>query len=171
MNLNLITKEGLENIANHKYNGGEYTWLDNKMNIFWYKLIDFMPTSIAPNLITLIGFIPILMTCLLFFFFGNDTSISKPCWLYLLSIIAIFFYQTMDALDGKQARKIGLSTPMGALFDHGIDCMVLTYISYMTLHFVHINPDSFYIIILGIINYLCFYGSTYCEYYNGVLET
>lgn len=50
-----ITPEGLINLKNHKYNGGEYTYLDKKMNIFWYKLIDYIPTFLAPNTITLIG--------------------------------------------------------------------------------------------------------------------
>lgn len=101
MNLKLISKEGLENIANHKYKGGEYTWLDNKMNVFWYKLIDYMPTNIAPNMITLTGFINILFTCFLFMLFGLDPSIQKPWWLYVTASVSIFFYQTMDALDGK----------------------------------------------------------------------
>jgi hypothetical protein len=30
-------------------------------------------------------------------------------------------YQTLDAIDGKQARRTGTSSPMGELFDHGCD--------------------------------------------------
>jgi len=29
-------------------------------------------------------------------------------------------YQTLDAVDGKQARRTGTSSPLGQLFDHGI---------------------------------------------------
>jgi phosphatidylglycerophosphate synthase len=28
-------------------------------------------------------------------------------------------YQTLDAVDGKQARRTGTSSPLGQLFDHG----------------------------------------------------
>lgn len=29
-------------------------------------------------------------------------------------------WQTLDALDGKQARRTGSSSPLGQLFDHGV---------------------------------------------------
>jgi ethanolaminephosphotransferase len=28
---------------------------------------------------------------------------------------------TLDGIDGKQARRTGTSTPLGELFDHGLD--------------------------------------------------
>jgi ethanolaminephosphotransferase len=33
----------------------------------------------------------------------------------------MFFYQTLDAVDGKQARRTQSSSPLGQLFDHGCD--------------------------------------------------
>lgn len=44
---------------------------------------------------------------------------TAPSWVYLFLAISIFWYQTMDALDGKQARRTGSSSPLGELFDHG----------------------------------------------------
>lgn len=32
-------------------------------------------------------------------------------------------YQTLDNVDGKQARRTGTSSPLGELFDHGIDSL------------------------------------------------
>ena len=29
----------------------------------------------------------------------------------------------MDAIDGKQARRTGTGSPLGELFDHGLDCI------------------------------------------------
>lgn len=43
---NFITKEGLVALDNYKYVGGEYSWLDNKMNPFWYKIADLLPMVI-----------------------------------------------------------------------------------------------------------------------------
>jgi len=34
----------------------------------------------------------------------------------------------MDAVDGKQARRTGTSSPLGQLFDHGCDALGTTYI-------------------------------------------
>jgi phosphatidylglycerophosphate synthase len=33
--------------------------------------------------------------------------------------IGLFIYQSLDAIDGKQARRTGQSGPLGELFDHG----------------------------------------------------
>lgn len=38
-----ITPAGLTELDNYKYVGGEYSWLDNKINPFWYKLAEFLP--------------------------------------------------------------------------------------------------------------------------------
>lgn len=33
--------------------------------------------------------------------------------------IGLFMYQSLDAIDGKQARRTQTSGPLGELFDHG----------------------------------------------------
>lgn len=33
--------------------------------------------------------------------------------------IGLFIYQSLDAIDGKQARRTQQSGPLGELFDHG----------------------------------------------------
>ena len=38
-------------------------------------------------------------------------------------------YSTMDNIDGKQARRTGSSSPLGELFDHGIDSLNCTLAS------------------------------------------
>lgn len=47
---------------------------------------------------------------------------TAPRWTYLLHVVCVFLYQTLDALDGKQARRTGSSSPLGELFDHGNFC-------------------------------------------------
>jgi phosphatidylglycerophosphate synthase len=37
--------------------------------------------------------------------------------------MGLFIYQTLDAIDGKQARRTGSSNALGELFDHGCDSM------------------------------------------------
>jgi phosphatidylglycerophosphate synthase len=43
----------------------------------------------------------------------------------------VFMYQTLDAVDGKQARRTHSSSPLGQLFDHGCDAICSTLIGYM----------------------------------------
>jgi ethanolaminephosphotransferase len=34
----------------------------------------------------------------------------------------------LDGIDGKQARRTGSSNPLGELFDHGFDALLLNFI-------------------------------------------
>jgi ethanolaminephosphotransferase len=36
--------------------------------------------------------------------------------------IGLFMYQSLDAIDGKQARRTGMAGPLGEMFDHGMLC-------------------------------------------------
>lgn len=51
--------------------------------------------------------------CIIFF--------QAPRWACFLCALGLFIYQSLDAIDGKQARRTGTSTPLGELFDHGCD--------------------------------------------------
>ena len=44
-------------------------------------------------------------------------------WIPLALAITMFMYQTLDAIDGKQARRTGSSNALGELFDHGCDSL------------------------------------------------
>lgn len=44
-----------------------------------------------------------------------------PRWIFLITGIFVFVAYTLDGIDGKQARRTGSSTPLGELFDHGLD--------------------------------------------------
>lgn len=48
--------------------------------------------------------------------------------LHLTSRHSLVSYQTMDAIDGKQARRTGSAGPLGQLFDHGCDSISTTFI-------------------------------------------
>ncbi len=42
-------------------------------------------------------------------------------WIFGAAALCIFLYQTLDALDGIQARKTGVSGPLGEFVDHWFD--------------------------------------------------
>jgi phosphatidylglycerophosphate synthase len=48
---------------------------------------------------------------------------QSPRWAALMCAAGIFIYQTLDAIDGKQARRTNSSSPLGELFDHGCDSL------------------------------------------------
>lgn len=47
-------------------------------------------------------------------------------WLYLTWAAGLWIYQSLDAIDGKQARKTKTSGPLGEMFDHGCDALNTT---------------------------------------------
>ena len=51
--------------------------------------------------------------------FGGDA----PSWSLFLYGFGVFWYQQLDNVDGKQARKLQNSTPLGMIMDHGCDAL------------------------------------------------
>lgn len=41
----------------------------------------------------------------------------------------MFIYQTLDACDGKQARRTGSTSTLGELFDHGCDSLSTVFVA------------------------------------------
>uniref|UniRef100_A0A8B9FS64 Ethanolaminephosphotransferase 1-like protein n=1 Tax=Amazona collaria TaxID=241587 RepID=A0A8B9FS64_9PSIT len=72
------------------------------MQPIWNKIIKIVPLWVAPNVLTFSGFVMILV---------NYFLISSYDWDYTAS----------DSIDGKHARRTQSSTPLGELFDHGLD--------------------------------------------------
>lgn len=72
-----------------------------------------------------------------------DFSMTQelPRWVFLWSAISIFIYQTLDAVDGKQARRTKASSPLGQLFDHGCDSFSLTFFLLAAAQAVQMSPQ------------------------------
>ena len=47
-----------------------------------------------------------------------------PKWTFIYMAFSNFIYQTLDSVDGIHARAINASSPLGQLFDHGIDALL-----------------------------------------------
>lgn len=52
-----------------------------------------------------------------------------PSWALILCSFGLFAYQSLDAIDGKQARRTNSSTPLGELFDHGCDAISTVFVA------------------------------------------
>uniref|UniRef100_A0A669Q7M0 Ethanolaminephosphotransferase 1 n=1 Tax=Phasianus colchicus TaxID=9054 RepID=A0A669Q7M0_PHACC len=103
------------------------------MHPFWNTIVKIFPTWLAPNLITFSGFLLLVFNFFLMAYFDPDFYASAPehqhvpngVWVVvgLLNFIAY----TLDGVDGKQARRTNSSTPLGELFDHGLDSWACVY--------------------------------------------
>lgn len=104
--LDFISKEGEMNVKAFKYQGKD---LSLSYKYLWSPmaevLLKYTPAYIAPNTITVFGFllhtVATIILCLQLPF-GSDA----PTWSILLYGFCVCAYQMLDNLDGKQARKL-----------------------------------------------------------------
>ena len=88
--------------------------------------------------------------------------------MYVLAAIGIFLYQTLDAIDGKQARRIKAFSPLGQLFDHGSDSFSTAA---MVIHLlVCIKIPNAKLNLACYMSYITLiYMSNLCEHFTGVM--
>ena len=82
--------------------------------------------------------------------------------------IAAFAYIHFDAMDGKQARRTGTSSPLGQLVDHGCDCINLTFMVFMFWS-VYGLEVSVFLPVYASMCFAVFIASTWEEFHTGVL--
>eukprot|EP01053_Blabericola_migrator_P004341 Blabericola_migrator_1__4340@NODE_2335_length_2918_cov_380_935812_g1461_i0_p1_GENE_NODE_2335_length_2918_cov_380_935812_g1461_i0NODE_2335_length_2918_cov_380_935812_g1461_i0_p1_ORF_typecomplete_len453_score62_22CDPOH_P_transf/PF01066_21/1_2e16CDPOH_P_transf/PF01066_21/3_1e03Rab5ip/PF07019_12/7_2e03Rab5ip/PF07019_12/0_26DUF2070/PF09843_9/1_3e03DUF2070/PF09843_9/0_49_NODE_2335_length_2918_cov_380_935812_g1461_i03601718 len=125
-----LNRNDCEVLSQYKYHSVQGTKLDNILNkLWWTPLSNYIPLNIHPNTLTVAGlacsyflsFLPLVLSNPTF-----DSHVPPAC--SILAAIGFFLYQTLDALDGKQARRTGLSSPMGQMMDHGCDSLT-TFLS------------------------------------------
>ena len=87
----------------------------------------------------------------------------------LLFGFSVFLYQTLDNLDGKQARRIKNSTPLGMMMDHGCDALTVLTLSAGLARVVCLDNSTLFVwCLLAIV--FSFYITAWCQYYsNGVM--
>lgn len=90
----------------------------------WNYSLKFIPLWLAPNLITLLGLIFIILSFYLSLIYDFDCLGKAPSWVYFTHAICLFLYMLCDAIDGKQARRTNSGSPLGQLFDHVVDSFV-----------------------------------------------
>jgi phosphatidylglycerophosphate synthase len=114
-----LSEEGLKAIATHRYVACEPSLLDGLFQPWWNAATAALPRWLAPNAVTLLGTVAVVSTLPLTI---GAEPLSAAANVALA--VAVFVYQTADAIDGKQARRLGLSSPLGQLVDHGCDALV-----------------------------------------------
>lgn len=116
-----LDRRALDQLSKYKYVSVGSTPIDRLMNPFWNLVVSYIPVWVSPNLLTLLGFASTLMCLILTCVFMPTLKEAAPPWVYLANLVLLFIYQTLDAVDGKQARRTNTATPLGQLFDHGCD--------------------------------------------------
>lgn len=164
-----IPQRGLKNLAKYKYSGMDLSLIAKYiLHPFWTWLANYLPEWPAPNLITFAGFVPCLASFILTAYYCPTLSEAPPQWLCALNFLCLWLYQTLDALDGKQARRTGTSSPLGELFDHGCDALTTIFVGLSVACTIRIGsqPLVFLLIIMMLVP---FYTTQWEEYFTGTL--
>ncbi|XP_015181819.1 PREDICTED: cholinephosphotransferase 1 isoform X5 [Polistes dominula] len=125
----LLSPGQLKRLSEHKYSCTTNSLLDAFLQPWWDWLVSKVPLWLAPNLITVLGLIVNIVTTLILVYYSPDAKVEAPRWACFLCALGLFIYQSLDAIDGKQARRTGTSTPLGELFDHGCDSISTVFVA------------------------------------------
>lgn len=152
----LINDEVKQTLLEYKYNGKDDSILYEKVisPLCQFIVDKWLPESLAPNTITIIGFI-INLIPFVFLLCYSEPGEPTNAFLCIFQGIGIILYVICDNCDGKQARKIGASSPLGMMFDHGCDA-VTTGIIAMSLCMVVSIGKVYAMIVMALCIFLFF---------------
>lgn len=181
MNDQYLSDTHLEGLNNYKYNAKDTSPLSIYiMHPFWNYIVEYLPRGIAPNLMTFVGFLFtvanfVVLSWYDWGFYSSTTNAGTtpiPEWVWLMAAINIFLAYTLDGIDGKQARRIGLSGPLGELFDHGLDSYAAVFIPACLYSIFGRNVGSISPIRMYYVMWMVFFNFYIChweKYNTGVL--
>jgi len=97
-----------------------------------------------------------------------DLRGEAPRWVYFSMSALLFTYMILDNTDGKQAVRTGSSSPLGELFDHGVDSCVIAMGTIMSATCFQAGPWG--ALWLAAPGFIAFYMAHWQEYFNHFLE-
>ncbi|XP_020522671.1 choline/ethanolaminephosphotransferase 1 isoform X2 [Amborella trichopoda] len=123
-----IGHHGVGALHRYKYSGVDKSFLaKHVLQPFWSRFVSLFPLWMPPNMITLLGFMFLVISVLLAYMYSPFLDTAPPRWVHVAHGLLLFLYQTFDAVDGKQARRTNSSSPLGELFDHGCDALACAF--------------------------------------------
>lgn len=170
MTFQYITNEQLNGFDSYKYSCKDTSPLSNYvMHPFWNHTVKIFPRWIAPNAITLCGFSFLISQTILLAVVDPNMSLGGandgvPRWVWFYSAFAHFMAHTLDGIDGKQARRTGSSSPLGEMFDHGLDAWATSLLvvnMYSVFGTSLNNTDQYALLWLMCLNFLCSHWEKY----------
>lgn len=122
-----IPTNKLGNLKLYKYSSEDHSLISRYiLKRWWNSFVNIFPLWMAPNVITLLGLVFILLNLATVFYYDPYLNQPSPRWCYFFYAFGLFMYQTFDGCDGCHARRTGQSGPLGELFDHSIDAINTT---------------------------------------------
>ncbi|XP_075212584.1 choline/ethanolaminephosphotransferase 1 bbc isoform X7 [Lycorma delicatula] len=166
----LLSAGQLKRLADHKYSYESASLLDSWLQPWWNWLVSKVPIWLAPNLITVSGLIVNILTTLILVWYSPDAKAEAPRWAFFVCAFGLFVYQSLDAIDGKQARRTGTSTPLGELFDHGCDSISTVFVALSACIAVQLGHSPSWMFFQCFCAITLFYCAHWQTYVSGTLR-
>eukprot|EP00249_Psilotum_nudum_P017622 c26412_g1_i1 orf=200-1369(+) len=162
-----IGRHGVEALYKYKYSGVDRSYTAKYvLQPFWSSFVRVFPLWMPPNMITLMGFLFILVSALLSYIFSPHLDSPSPRWVHFAHGLLLFLYQTFDAVDGKQARRTSSSSPLGELFDHGCDALTCAF---EAMAFGNSVMSGTHTLWFWVISTVPFYGASWEHFFTNTL--
>eukprot|EP00062_Callorhinchus_milii_P010595 gi/632955652/ref/XP_007893568.1/ PREDICTED: cholinephosphotransferase 1 [Callorhinchus milii] len=159
-----LDEQQLRHLEQHRYSAAGRSLLEPLLQPFWNWLVLLLPPWVAPNTITILGLLNNIASTALLVTYCPTATEQAPWWVYLLCGVGLFIYQSLDAVDGKQARRTNSSSPLGELFDHGCDAFSTVFVAVGSCTAIRLGTDPglmFFACFLGLFMFYCAHWQTY----------
>lgn len=166
-----ITEAGARGVLRYRYSGCDNSFM---YRYFCSPLAEalvrrLMPMWVAPNLITCAGLVPSLLAHVVIWCYCPDLLAPCPRWCWALTGACTFIYQTVDNMDGKQARRTGTSSPLGLLIDHGADALNIVLSALNVMAMLQVGDSPLECVLIWLASAAPFYFATWEEFHTGSL--
>ncbi|PIK48732.1 putative cholinephosphotransferase 1 [Apostichopus japonicus] len=169
--VDLLTTSQLKRLEEHKYSASGKSITEPFLQIFWSWLVEQIPRSIAPNLITIVGLAFNFLGMVILISYCPNATEEAPRWAYVFAAFTLLVYQSLDAIDGKQARRTNSASPLGELFDHGCDsCLSVSLVSLSVVVSLQLGDMPGYLFVFCFCSFFMFYAAHWQTYVSGTLK-
>ncbi|XP_048828244.1 cholinephosphotransferase 1 [Brienomyrus brachyistius] len=165
-----LSAQQLKRLEEHKYSASGRSLFEPPCQIYWNWLVQQIPTWVAPNTLTITGLIINIVTTVILVFYCPSATEEAPCWAFILSAFGLFIYQSLDAIDGKQARRTNSSSALGELFDHGCDAVSTVFVSVGTCISCGMGVYPNWMFFCGFVGMFMFFCAHWQAYVSGTLR-
>lgn len=87
-----------------------------------------------------------------------------------MNAVGLFVYQSLDAVDGKQARRTNSASPLGELVDHGCDSVSIVCMILSTNIAVQLGSEPVWMFFMSFMATFIFYCAHWQAYVSGTLR-
>lgn len=168
--IGVLNDRQLKRLSEHKYSSECVSILDPYLQVYWRWLVQQLPLWLAPNTLTVSGLVINVVTSLVLIWYCPQAQGEAPWWALFLSAIGLFVYQSLDAIDGKQARRTNSASPLGELVDHGCDSVSMVIMMLAVSVAMQLGMEPSWMFFMCFVASFMFYCAHWQAYVSGTIK-